>query len=194
MRTARRPSSSRFSKGRRPCCPSPTSRIIMGWTQRTRGWMRPSARETPWRRPERQPRSSSTSTYTWPKRTLRCTRCSSGVSVSPRRRARSGTMSGMVPRERFPEAIGWIFPLLGPVDRQNLVQVFQMLMPPEVFSGVKGLIRGRGRRGRLGGAVASLVRVMLRRRHTRHADRPAADGFAEPHSTIPIAGAKIGSC
>jgi zinc finger-like protein len=60
----------------------------------------------------------------------------------PEEKGAVGTMSGMVPRERFPEAMGWIFPLLGPVDRQNLVQVFQMLMPPEVFSGVKGLIRG----------------------------------------------------
>ena len=59
----------------------------------------------------------------------------------PEERGAVGTMSGMVPRERFPETMGWIFPLLGPVDRQNLVQVFQMLMPPEVFSGVKGLIR-----------------------------------------------------
>lgn len=60
----------------------------------------------------------------------------------PEEKGAVGTISGMIPRERFPEAIGWIFPLLGPVDRQNLVQVFQMLMPPEVFSGVKGLIRG----------------------------------------------------
>lgn len=60
----------------------------------------------------------------------------------PEERGAVGTMSGMVPRERFPEAIAWIFPLLGPADRQNLVQVFQMLMPPEVFSPVKGLIKG----------------------------------------------------
>jgi zinc finger-like protein len=60
----------------------------------------------------------------------------------PEEKGVAGTIAGMVPRERFPEAIGWIFPLLGPVDRQNLVQVFQMLMPPEVFSGVKGLVRG----------------------------------------------------
>ncbi len=60
----------------------------------------------------------------------------------PEEKGAVGTMSGMVPRERFPEAIGWLFPLLGPGDRKNLVQVFQMLMPPEVFSGVEGLIRG----------------------------------------------------
>jgi hypothetical protein len=51
-----------------------------------------------------------------------------------------GTVAGMVPRERFPEVIAWIFPLLGPADRQNLVGVFRMLMPPEVFAGVKGLV------------------------------------------------------
>jgi len=60
----------------------------------------------------------------------------------PEERGAVGTMSGMVPRERFPEVIAWIFPLLGPTDRQNLVEVFQMLMPPEVFAPVKGLIKG----------------------------------------------------
>jgi hemerythrin-like domain-containing protein len=60
----------------------------------------------------------------------------------PEERGVVGTVSGMVPRERFPEVIAWIFPLLGPADRQNLVEVFQMLMPPEVFAPVKGLIKG----------------------------------------------------
>jgi zinc finger protein-like protein len=58
----------------------------------------------------------------------------------PEEKGMSGTIAGMVPRERFPEVIGWIFPLLGPKDRQNLVEVFQMVMPPEVFAGVTGLI------------------------------------------------------
>jgi hemerythrin-like domain-containing protein len=52
-----------------------------------------------------------------------------------------GTISGMTPRERFPEVIAWIFPLLIHGERQALVDVFQSLMPPEVFAGVKGLIR-----------------------------------------------------
>jgi len=53
-----------------------------------------------------------------------------------------GIMAASVPPEKFPEAIAWLFPLLGPVDRDNLTSVWQKLMPPEVFSGVKQLIRG----------------------------------------------------
>ena len=59
----------------------------------------------------------------------------------PEERGMVGTMSGMVPRERFPEVVGWLFPLLGPVDRQNQVEVLRMLMPPEVFAGAQGLIQ-----------------------------------------------------
>ena len=59
----------------------------------------------------------------------------------PEERGMVGTVSGMVPRERFPEVVAWIFPLLGPVDQQNLVEVFRMLMPEEVFTGVAGLVR-----------------------------------------------------
>ncbi len=58
----------------------------------------------------------------------------------PEERGMGGTLSSMVPRERFPEVVSWIFPLLGPTDRQHLVEVFQMLMPPEVFAGVRGLV------------------------------------------------------
>ena len=58
----------------------------------------------------------------------------------PEERGMGATISSMVPRERMPEVIAWIFPLLGQHDRENLVQVFQMLMPPEVFQGVKGLV------------------------------------------------------
>jgi zinc finger-like protein len=59
----------------------------------------------------------------------------------PEERGMGTTIANMVPRERFPEVIGWIFPLLGRTDRENLVQVFRMQMPPEVFQGVQGLIQ-----------------------------------------------------
>jgi hypothetical protein len=51
-----------------------------------------------------------------------------------------GIMAHSVPQERFPEAVAWLFPLLGPNDRQNLTAVWERLMPPEVFAGVKQLI------------------------------------------------------
>jgi zinc finger-like protein len=55
----------------------------------------------------------------------------------PEERGMVGTVANMVPRDRFPEVVAWIFPLLGPVDRENLVQVFRMLMPPETFEKVE---------------------------------------------------------
>jgi hemerythrin-like domain-containing protein len=60
----------------------------------------------------------------------------------PDERGMVGTVSGMVPRERFPEVIAWILPLLNDVDRRNLVDVFRMLMPAEVFAGVARSIQG----------------------------------------------------
>ena len=50
-------------------------------------------------------------------------------------------MSTTVPRERFPEVIAWMFPLLGPDDRENMIRVWQMLMPEPVFAGAKQLIQ-----------------------------------------------------
>jgi hemerythrin-like domain-containing protein len=52
-----------------------------------------------------------------------------------------GIMSGTVPRERFPEVIAWMFPLIGNDDRENMTRIWQMVMPAPVFSGVKGLIK-----------------------------------------------------
>lgn len=53
-----------------------------------------------------------------------------------------GMMSSLVPPGRFPELIAWMFPLLGPTDRDNLTAVWQKLMPPEVYAGVEQLIKG----------------------------------------------------
>jgi hypothetical protein len=52
-----------------------------------------------------------------------------------------GIMSSTVPRERFPELIDWIFPLMGHDDRENMTRIWQMVMPAPAFAGVKELIR-----------------------------------------------------
>jgi hypothetical protein len=62
------------------------------------------------------------------------------VPVSEQAKA-MGIMSGVAPQNRFPEVIAWIFPLIGPNDRENLTRIWQNAMPPEVFSGVKQLIQ-----------------------------------------------------
>jgi hypothetical protein len=51
-----------------------------------------------------------------------------------------GVMSSTVPQARFPEVIAWMFPLLGNDDRENMTRIWQMVMPPPVFAGVKQLI------------------------------------------------------
>jgi hypothetical protein len=52
-----------------------------------------------------------------------------------------GIMSSTVPRDRFPEVIAWMFPLMGHDDRENMTRIWQMVMPPPVFAGAKQLIQ-----------------------------------------------------
>jgi hypothetical protein len=52
-----------------------------------------------------------------------------------------GVMASTVPQERFPEVVAWLFPLIGHGDRANMTRVWQMLMPPEAFAGVKKLVQ-----------------------------------------------------
>lgn len=61
------------------------------------------------------------------------------VSVADRAKA-VGIMAGGVPKDRFPEFVAWLYPLLGDCDRENMTRVWQMLMPGEVFTGACGLI------------------------------------------------------
>jgi hypothetical protein len=50
-------------------------------------------------------------------------------------------MAQSVPRDRFPELIAWMFPLIGEDDRENMTRIWQQVMPPEAFAGATGLIR-----------------------------------------------------
>jgi hypothetical protein len=52
-----------------------------------------------------------------------------------------GIMAGTVPQDRFPEVIAWMFPLIGHDDRENMTRIWQMVMPPPAFAGVKEQIR-----------------------------------------------------
>lgn len=52
-----------------------------------------------------------------------------------------GIMSGEVPRERFPEFISWLYPLIGDQDRENMIRIKQMVMPPPFFEQTKQLIK-----------------------------------------------------
>ena len=62
------------------------------------------------------------------------------VSVEDQAKA-VGVMAGGVPKERFPEFVGWLYPLMGDQDRENMTRIWQMLMPANVFIGACGLIQ-----------------------------------------------------
>jgi hypothetical protein len=52
-----------------------------------------------------------------------------------------GVMAGAVPRDRFPELVAWMFPLMGDDDRENMTRIWQTAMPPEAFAGAVHLVR-----------------------------------------------------
>jgi len=52
-----------------------------------------------------------------------------------------GIMSGKVPRERFPEMVAWMLPLIGLDDRENMIRIWQMNLPPPAYAGVKELVK-----------------------------------------------------
>jgi iron-sulfur cluster repair protein YtfE (RIC family) len=53
----------------------------------------------------------------------------------------AGLMSKKVPPDRFPTLIQWLFPLLGFEDQLVVTRGWMTLMPPQVFAGVKPLIK-----------------------------------------------------
>lgn len=52
-----------------------------------------------------------------------------------------GIMSRSIPQARFAEFVGWLYPLIGHDDRENMTRIWQLVMPDPVFSGAKELIR-----------------------------------------------------
>jgi hypothetical protein len=52
-----------------------------------------------------------------------------------------GIMTRSVPRERFLELVGWWIPLVGQGDRENIIRIWQMSLPPPVFAEVREVIQ-----------------------------------------------------
>jgi hypothetical protein len=50
-------------------------------------------------------------------------------------------MASTVPQERFPELIAWMYPLLGQDDRENMIRIWQMVMPAPAFAQAAQLIK-----------------------------------------------------
>jgi len=52
-----------------------------------------------------------------------------------------GIMAAEIPPDRQPEFVAWLFPLIGDDDRENMLRIQQMVLPPEAFAGVAQLVR-----------------------------------------------------
>jgi hypothetical protein len=52
-----------------------------------------------------------------------------------------GIMANEIPKERFPELVAWIYPLMDNNDRENMTSIWQMVMPPPAFDQAKQLIK-----------------------------------------------------
>ena len=50
-------------------------------------------------------------------------------------------ISQVIPAERFPEVINWLFPLIRHGDRENMIRIFQKLLPAPAFAGATQLIK-----------------------------------------------------
>jgi hypothetical protein len=52
-----------------------------------------------------------------------------------------GKMAQKIPPERFPEAVGWLYPLMGDIDRENMTRIWRQALPGPVFAGALKLIQ-----------------------------------------------------
>ncbi len=52
-----------------------------------------------------------------------------------------GIMASKIPKERYAEMVGWLLPLVGNDDREDMTRIWQMVLPAPAFAGVKELIR-----------------------------------------------------
>jgi hypothetical protein len=52
-----------------------------------------------------------------------------------------GRMARKVPQERFAEMVGWLYPLIGPDDRENMTRIWRQALPEPAFSGAIKLIQ-----------------------------------------------------
>jgi hypothetical protein len=66
-----------------------------------------------------------------------------------------GKMSQKIPQARFPETVAWLYPLLGPDDRENMTRIWRQVMPAPVFAGAAQLIKAA-----IGDGWAELTRRM----------------------------------
>ena len=59
----------------------------------------------------------------------------------PNQGAIVGKMSQRIPQERFPEVVAWLYPLIGPDDREDMTRIWQQALPEPAFASVTKLIQ-----------------------------------------------------
>ena len=65
-----------------------------------------------------------------------------GERVPPPEQGKAiGVLAAQIPPDRQPEVIGWWFPLIGNDDRENMLRIYQMVLPAEALPGVQQLVR-----------------------------------------------------
>ncbi len=52
-----------------------------------------------------------------------------------------GKMGQTVPPERFPEVVGWLYPLIGHDDRENMTRIWKQALPEDHFAAAVTLIQ-----------------------------------------------------
>ncbi len=52
-----------------------------------------------------------------------------------------GKMAQKIPGERFPELVAWLYPLIGPNDRENMTRIWRQALPEPAFSAAAQLIK-----------------------------------------------------
>ena len=59
----------------------------------------------------------------------------------PEQGAIMGKMAHKIPGDRFAEFVGWLYPLLGTDDRENMVRIMRQALPAPMFSRATQLIK-----------------------------------------------------
>jgi hypothetical protein len=64
-----------------------------------------------------------------------------------------GKMAQKIPQERFPEVVGWLYPLIGHNDRENMTRIWRQVLPEPAFAGAIKLVQAA-----IGNDWAELIR------------------------------------
>jgi len=59
----------------------------------------------------------------------------------PNQGAIMGKMAQKIPQKRFPEVVGWLYPLIGHNDRENMTRIWRQTLPEPAFAGASKLIQ-----------------------------------------------------